>query len=83
MLIDIIKIGNSKGLRIPKSLLEQCQITNTINLIVEDHKLVIIPSKHERTGWGKQFRLMAERDDYQLLDLDTTASSWDQEEWQW
>ena len=40
-------------------------------------------SKNSRAGWEEQFRLMAARDDDQLLDLNATISSWDQEEWQW
>ena len=43
MYAEIIKIGNSRGLRIPKAFLKQSNIKNTVQLTVKDHSLIITP----------------------------------------
>jgi len=83
MRVEIIKIGNSKGLRIPKAFLEQCGMKDVVNLTVEDHSLVIKPYKEARKGWGKAFQQMATHKDDVLLDSDLVSHSWDEEEWEW
>ena len=83
MRADIIKIGNSKGLRIPKAVLEQCGLRTIVNLKVEDHSLVITPYEELRQGWGKGFQLMAQNNDDALIDADSFGHSWDEEEWLW
>lgn len=83
MRADIIKIGNSMGLRIPKAILQQCGITNAVELNVEDHKITIAPYKNKREGWEEQFKLMRDNSEDELLIDDNLAHSWDEEEWQW
>ncbi len=80
---EIIKIGNSKGLRIPKAFLKQCKITNVVNLTVKDHALIITPYEEAREGWEKSFHLMSKNEDDHLLDINLIEHSWDEEEWQW
>ena len=46
----IIRIGNSKGLRIPKAVLEQCGLKTVVDLRIEDHALIITPYEEERKG---------------------------------
>ena len=48
---------------------------NTINLIVEDQKLIITPYESIRAGWEENFHLMAEQGEDQLLDSDSRTSS--------
>ncbi len=80
----LIKIGNSQGIRIPKVLLDQIGLTDDLELEVQDDHLVLRAVRRPREGWADQFRLMAERNDDQLLDPATrSGSSWDDEEWTW
>ena len=79
----IIRIGNSKGLRIPKAILEQCGLKNSVDLRVEDHTLIITPYPEDREGWDKAFHLMAKNEDDTLLDKESLSHSWDEEEWKW
>ena len=83
MRAEIIRIGNSKGLRIPKAVLQQCGMKNSVNLLVEGHMLIVTPCEEARTGWEKGFQLMAKNEDDNLLDMNFTGHSWDEEEWQW
>ncbi len=78
---EIIKIGNSRGLRIPKAFLEQCKIKSTVNLTVKNHSLIITPYENIREGLEESFKTMAEKKDDQLLDEDYIDL--DTEGWEW
>ncbi len=57
MKVKIIKIGNSKGIRIPKVLLRQTGIDNEVNLEVEENQIILRPIKKSvREGWHTLFR---------------------------
>lgn len=59
----IIQIGNSKGLRLSKTILEKYEISDVVEIILEKDQIVIKPIKHSRIGWEVQFKLMSERND--------------------
>ena len=80
----IVRIGNSRGIRIPKALLEQCRLGSTVELEVQDGQLVVRPIERPRLGWDEAFRQMAEQGDDQLLDRGALPSTdWDTREWEW
>jgi antitoxin MazE len=78
----VVKIGNSRGIRIPRTLLEQAGLSNDIEMIVEGNNLIIHSIHHPRSGWENQFKSMAEHGDDGLLDT-ITPTQWDQDEWEW
>ena len=81
---QIVKIGNSRGICIPKTLLEQVGLHGTVQLEVEAGCLVPRPVRVPRQGWEEQFQCMAENGDDKLLDADTlTLTRWDKTEWEW
>ena len=57
----IIPIGNSRGVRIPKPLLEQTGLRGEVEITAEDGSLVIRPVKKPRDGWASAFQEMARR----------------------
>jgi antitoxin MazE len=81
----IIKIGNSRGIRIPRFLLAQSGLQGEVELILDDKQLIIRPISNPRAGWEEQFRLIAEESDDVLFDLESAVSltRWDKEEWTW
>ncbi len=79
----LVKIGNSHGLRIPKLVLDQLNLSSDVELEVQDDHLIVRPSSHPRANWAEQFRQMAEHDDDQLLDADTPLTVWEATEWHW
>ena len=80
----VIKIGNSQGIRIPKTLLEQTGISEDVELEVEKNQIIIRPLLHPREDWDIAFETMAEKgDDALLLGEEPMAHSWDGEEWRW
>lgn len=84
MKTNVVRIGNSRGIRIPKSLLEQCRLGETVELEVEKNKLVILPARKPRSDWDEAFRWMAEQGDDALLDRESLSPTrWDRTEWEW
>jgi antitoxin MazE len=81
MKAQIIRIGNSQGIRIPKAILEQCHISNTVEMTVENDKLILSAAK-VREGWAESFQEMAINHDDELIIEDTISSEYD-EEWEW
>ncbi len=84
MRAEIITIGNSKGLRIPKAILEQCGLSGEVDLKVKQGQLIVKPVKKKkklREGWAESFAKMAKVD--QKLLLGDFKNSWDDEEWEW
>ena len=80
----VVKIGNSKGIRIPKPLLEQTGIMNDVDLEVENNRIIIRPVTSPRNGWENAFRTMAQKgDDVLVMGDENISHSWDEEEWQW
>lgn len=67
MEIPIIQIGNSKGIRLSKTLLEKYNFTDTVELVLEKDYLVIKPKKTPRQGWDNAFKTMHENGDDNLL----------------
>ena len=67
MEISIIQIGNSKGIRLAKTILERYDITDKVELIFKEGFLILRPVKKVRDGWDKAFKKMAERGDDELL----------------
>jgi len=84
MKANIIRIGNSKGLRLPKAILKQCRLEGAVELEIEDNRLIIRPVEAPRSGWEKAFTDMAKKGDDTLLDWDAQAATeWDKSEWRW
>ncbi len=79
----LVKIGNSQGLRIPKLVLDQLNLSAGVELEVQDDHLIIRPSTRPRADWADQFRQMAERGDDHLLDSHVALTEWEATEWQW
>ena len=84
MKTHIVRIGNSRGLRLPKTVLEQCKLENTVEIEVEDNCLVVRPARAARAGWHEAFAAMAQHKDDILLDRDALKpTDWDMTEWRW
>jgi antitoxin MazE len=84
MKAQVVRIGNSKGIRIPKSVIEQCQLHGEVDLIVQQGQLLIRSATKARAGWDLAFEQMHGHGDDQLMDRETAATSeWDRKNWTW
>ncbi|MFC5271702.1 AbrB/MazE/SpoVT family DNA-binding domain-containing protein [Adhaeribacter terreus] len=64
---NIIQIGNSKGLRLSKAILEKYNIQDKVELILEENQIILKPVEEPRKGWDKAFKKMHAAGDDQLL----------------
>lgn len=76
-----MKIGNSKGIRIPAYILKECMINDRVQLDVVDGKIIITPIQCPRKNWSEKFREMRQNGDDELLideavDADLEDSEW-------
>ena len=78
--ISVIKIGNSKGIRLSKTILEKYNIKDTVELIMEKGYLIIKPKESPRKDWEKAFKKMSDNQDDELL-IDDVFIDEDLEEW--
>lgn len=67
MKISIIAIGNSKGIRLSKTMLEKYQIEDSIELILQEDCIVLKPIQKARKGWAEAFQQMSENQEDKLL----------------
>ena len=77
---SIIKIGNSKGLRLSKTILEKYNIHDKVEIILDKGQIIIMPIATPRKNWDNQFRKMAENGDDQLL-MDDVLEDESLDEW--
>ena len=67
MEVSVIKIGNSKGIRFSKTIIERYNIRDTVDLILDKGQIIIKPLARPRKGWEKAFKDMHANGDDQLL----------------
>jgi len=78
----IVRIGNSQGIRVPRTLLEEAQLPEDVELHAEPGRLVVRAARGPRFGWADAARAMRARDDDRLLD-EPAGTSFDTDEWTW
>jgi antitoxin MazE len=78
----IIRIGNSRGIRVSKVLLEQAQLPEEVELHAEPGRLVVRAARRPRAGWADAARAMRQREDDRLLDP-PASTRFDEQEWKW
>jgi len=84
MRVHLIRIGNSRGIRIPKAVLDELGLEGELDIEIRSGKLVLSRARQPREGWDEAFAAMAERGDDRLVHGDQRkASSWDEEDWEW
>ena len=78
----LVRIGNSRGVRIPKPLLDQVGLEEDVELRVVENRIVISAVGAPRAGWGEAAKLAHARGDDGLLD-EPTLTRFDETEWEW
>jgi antitoxin MazE len=80
----IVKIGNSRGIRIPNPVFDRCGFEDEVEMEIHNHELVIRSVRASREGWDKAFQSMAQHQDDTLADrTGESYTKWDDEEWEW
>ena len=83
MRVALERIGNSRGIRIPKPMIEHCGFGDTVDLRMELNRVVISPHRSPREGWAEAFEAAGAAAADELL-LDAAArNAFSDEEWRW
>ena len=80
MQISVIDIGNSKGIRLTKTLLEKYEIRDKVEIILEKGRIILKPVQKPRQRWEKAFRQMHMNGDDKLIINDVFVDE-NLEEW--
>ena len=83
MKLKLVCVGNSKGIRIPKPLIEQCGFGETVEVSVKDGCMVIAAERKPREGWEAAFRSAGQSPDDEILLAGAIPNEFDRDEWQW
>lgn len=67
MRVPIVPIGNSKGIRLSKTLIEKYDFKDSVELILDEDFLIIKPIANPRNNWEKAFKEMHENGDDKLI----------------
>ena len=78
----LVQIGNSRGVRLAKPLLEEAGLTDEVEIHARAGALVITPLRSTRAGWAEAAARAAEQGEHRLLD-EPASTRFDTEEWEW
>lgn len=78
-----MRIGNSRGLRLPKAIIEQCAFGDTVDVRIERGRLIIAPVRRPREGWEEAFRAAHTAEPDETLLEGVGENRFDREEWEW
>lgn len=82
MIVSVVPIGNSKGIRLPKVIIDQLNILDKLDLTVENQQIILKPIKANiRDGWIESFKQMhQDENDHHLIDDSIQNEAF---EWEW
>ena len=78
----IVRVGNSRGVRLPKPLLDEAGLSDEVEIHAEPGRIIIESALQPRAGWADAAKEMAGRGDDLLLD-EPTPTEFEAEDWKW
>ena len=78
----LVRIGNSRGVRLPKPLIEEAGLSEEVEIRARQGSIIILPVTGVRSGWAEAAQRLHERNADRLLD-DAAPTRFDQKEWAW
>lgn len=82
MKAKLVRIGNSRGVRLPRPLIEEAGLPDDVELRVEDHTIVIAPASSARDGWADAAKRMRAAGEDEPIASDV-GTHFEEDEWQW
>jgi antitoxin MazE len=85
MRAKLVPIGNSRGIRLPKAVIDQYALADEVDLEMKKDHIVVRASRRPREGWEEAFARMAAKCDDALLDEGSVhaETEWERTGWRW
>lgn len=78
MQVSVVQIGNSKGIRLSKTLLEKYHIVDKLELVLENDYFILKPIAEPRKNWEQAFAEMHRNgDDKLIMESVFSDENWD------
>ncbi|MEO6333424.1 MAG: AbrB/MazE/SpoVT family DNA-binding domain-containing protein [Pyrinomonadaceae bacterium] len=81
MKAQIIRIGNSQGVRIPKTMIEDGKLSGEVELELHEDGILIRSLRKPRASWDTAFKAVSDIDDDQQVAA--LPTEFEKKEWQW
>lgn len=78
----LVRIGNSRGVRLPKPIIQEVGLKDEVDVRIQGGAVIIRPLGRRRAGWAEAARQLRKRGEDQLLDA-LTSTHFDEKEWRW
>ena len=78
----LVRIGNSRGIRLPKPVIEEAGLSDEVELRVRPGAILIARAAGPRAGWAEAAQRLRRRGEDELL-APPTPTRFDDEEWAW
>jgi antitoxin MazE len=83
MQINLVSIGNSKGIVLSQALLKQCGFKNIVEVELVNNCLILKAPQQPRHEWEKLFKSANPAEESETKDILVLKNKWDEEEWEW
>jgi antitoxin MazE len=78
----LVRIGNSRGIRLPKPLTEEAGLSEEVEVRARQGSIVILPLVGVRSGWAEAAHQLQQSKERGLLD-ESASTRFDEKEWKW
>jgi len=78
----LVRVGNSRGVRLPKPLIDHAGLTDEVELELRGNTIVIAARSAPRSGWAEAARRLHAEDKDEPIDP-PTPTHFDKNEWRW
>ncbi len=84
MVVKLVQIGDSKGIRLPKQLIDQFNFCDEIEVEINTDGLLLKKKTKPRAGWKEQILSEIKKNGYlDMLMPDTVQNDFQENEWEW
>jgi antitoxin MazE len=82
MKAKLVQIGNTRGVRLPKPMIEEAGLEDDVDIHVKEGSIIITSNLKQRNGWAESAKQLHNRNEDILIDS-TAPTAFDENEWKW